>query len=154
MTLMCLLCLWCHPMGDPMPAQPYWLALSVADVEATATWYQTHLGFTEFERMDLPQRDMYLRFLKRGHFTLELAQRGDAVTVSDHVKVSKKSQVRGYYKWGLLVEDLDTFAEKLRAADVRFHGEVFDDPRFGVRTVVVADNEGNLVQLFEKASAK
>jgi len=84
------------------PVSPYWLALTVADAEASADWYRDHLGFEVIDRMDLPERGVHIRFLKRDGFHLEIVQRGDSFAVADKVPQDfKKSQVRGYFKFGL-----------------------------------------------------
>ncbi len=133
------------------PAAPYWLALTVSDAEASAAWYRDNLGFVIFDKMDLPERGMHIRFLKLNGFHLEIAQRGDSFAVKDKVPGKfKKSQVRGYFKFGLLVTDLDGLVTNLQKKGVQFYGEVIVDERFGTRFAMVYDPDGNLIQLFEK----
>ena len=136
--------------GEPRDIRPVWLALSVADANAIAGWYQEHLGFHEVDRLELPQRKMLIIFLKAGDFMLEIAQRADSVDPESRLGVGNKSQVRGLYKFGFRVENLEAKAAEMRKAGVNFHGELFDDERFGVKTVIVKDVEGNLVQLFQE----
>ena len=153
-AMMLLMVLPAYSGGDepaqPLPPRAYWLALSVADAAKTAAWYRDHLGFREFDRMDLPERQMLIIFLELDGFVIEMAQRDDSVAPEEKLGVTKKSQVRGLYKFGFMVTDLEARVARLRKEGVQFHGNMFDDKRFGVKTIVVKDREGNLVQLFQK----
>ncbi len=139
------------PAWPSEPAAPYWLAITAVDAEASAAWYRDHLGFVIFDKMDVPEREIHIRFLELNGFHLEIAQRGDSFAVKDKVEGAfKRSQVRGYYKFGLLVSDLDALVAELRRKGVELNGKVIVDQRFGTRFAMINDLDGNLIQLFEK----
>ena len=60
--------------------------------------------------------------------------------------------VQGIFKFGLPLTSFDSVVAVLRERGVVFVGDVFEDPTFAVRSVVIEDNSGIGVQLFERSS--
>lgn len=138
----------------PQEASPHWLAISSSDAEVSASWYTQHLGFKEFDRMSLPKRNMLIIFVKRNDFIIEISQRQDSVSPMGKLGLAKKSQVQGFFKFGFKVRALDPLLARLKTAGVSFYGSAFDDPRFGMRTAIIKDPDGNLIQLFQPLEEK
>ncbi len=130
-------------------ALPHLLALSVQNAETCAAWYVANLEFEIFDRMEVPDKKVLILFLRLDEFHLEIVQREDSINPASQHPELQKSQIQGVFKFGLRVRDLDILVAKLKANGVNFHGEVMEDKRFGVRTVIIKDPEANLVQLFQ-----
>jgi hypothetical protein len=60
--------------------------------------------------------------------------------------------VQGIFKFGLPVASFDSIVEVLRERSVVFVGSVFEDRTFAVRSLVIEDNSGIGVQLFERSA--
>jgi catechol 2,3-dioxygenase-like lactoylglutathione lyase family enzyme len=124
--------------------------LSVADLDATAAWYRTVLGFRIFQRFDYTQFPVRVAYLRLGEVELELVEakgakadrRGDPP--ADHVARLGISQL------SFRVADA-----KAAAATLAKHGisAVFGPvhaPEFNLNAFFVRDNEGNLVEFIER----
>ena len=146
-TLLMFAALGCWQAAAPTP---YWAGLTVKDAQASAEWYRDRLGFEIFDRMSFVKQGVEIRFLKLRDFHLELVQRSDSFAVAERIAEDfQPSQVRGYFKLGFRVADIDRLVDDLRQQGVVLFGEIFDDERFGARMVLIKDPDGNLIQLFE-----
>jgi catechol 2,3-dioxygenase-like lactoylglutathione lyase family enzyme len=112
----------------------------VHDVQAAIDFYTTHLGFTVRSHPAPPFADVTrgaLRVLLSGPGTS-----GARATPAD-------AETPGRNRIHLLVDDLASEVDRLSAAGVPLRGEVVSGP--GGKQVLVADPDGNLVELFEPA---
>ncbi|PRX44927.1 putative enzyme related to lactoylglutathione lyase [Prauserella shujinwangii] len=114
----------------------------VDDVQAAIDFYTGHLGFTLNTNAAPAFADVVrgpLRLLLSGPTSSGArATPGDATTP-------------GHNRVHLVVDDLDTELIRLREAGLPFRSEVVSGP--GGRQVLLADPAGNLVELFQPASA-
>jgi catechol 2,3-dioxygenase-like lactoylglutathione lyase family enzyme len=114
----------------------------VDDVPAAIDFYTNRLGFTLRSNPAPAFADVTLgplRLLLSGP-----ASSGARATPED-------SAGAGRNRIHLIVEDLDAEIERLRAAAVVFRSEPTAGP--GGRQILIADPAGNLVELFQPASA-
>ncbi|MCP9947576.1 MULTISPECIES: VOC family protein [Actinomadura] len=114
----------------------------VDDVQACVDFYTTHLGFTL-------GRDAVPAFadVVRGPLRLLLsgpASSGARATPAD-------AAAPGRNRIHLVVDDLAAEIERLRGAGLAFRSEVVAGP--GGRQILLADPAGNLIELFQPASA-
>jgi catechol 2,3-dioxygenase-like lactoylglutathione lyase family enzyme len=136
-----------QPSAPDVPsfvARGAFFAIVVADLDATEHWYESNLG---------------LRRVKRGRSsrvpaeTVVLAGRNLYVELIHHdgKQISRieneKAQPR-FLKAGLVVEprEFDVVATQLAKHGVS--ATIFEDKEMGVRSFLVKDNEGNLIQFF------
>lgn len=115
----------------------------VEDVQEAIDFYVDHLGFTLLSHPAPPFADVVrgpLRLLLSG----PASSGGRATPAEENLAGRNRIQV--------VVEDLDHHVQRLRAAGVTFRSEVVEGP--GGRQVLVADPAGNLVEVFEPASAQ
>jgi catechol 2,3-dioxygenase-like lactoylglutathione lyase family enzyme len=113
----------------------------VADVRAAIDFYTTHLGFEL--RMDAAPA---FADVVRGRLRLLLsgpASSGARATPAD-------AATAGRNRIHLVLDDLDATVSRLRDAGVRFRSDLVTGP--GGRQVLVADPDGNLVELFAPAA--
>jgi catechol 2,3-dioxygenase-like lactoylglutathione lyase family enzyme len=113
----------------------------VSDVSTAIDFYTTHLGFTLSTNPAPAFADVLrgpLRLLLSGP-----ASSGARATPDD-------AATAGRNRIHLVVDDLDGEVTRLRTAGVRFRSDVVSGP--GGRQVLLADPDGNLVELFQPAA--
>jgi catechol 2,3-dioxygenase-like lactoylglutathione lyase family enzyme len=112
----------------------------VTDVQAAIDFYTTHLGFTLNSHPGSAFADVVrgpLRLLLSGP-----ASSGARATPDD-------AAAAGRNRIHLVVDDLDAEIGRLRGAGLSFRSDVVIGP--GGRQVLLADPDGNLVELFQAA---
>jgi len=112
----------------------------VTDVEAAIDFYTTHLGFTVNTSAAPAFADVVrgpLRLLLSGP-----ASSGARATPED-------AATPGRTRIHLVVDDLDAAIVRLREAHLPLRSDLVTGP--GGRQILVADPDGNLVELFEAA---
>ncbi len=142
------------PQAQASPSerlQPYLAGIGVADVAASAKWYETRLGFQVYHRMELPEHGLKIVFLKSGAFRLELVEKAGAMPLKELApNLKDDTMVLGLKKIAFVVPDLQATAARLRAQSVTFVVEPFDDKPMRLRSFIVADPDGNLVQFVQE----
>ena len=111
----------------------------VDDVGQAIVFYCDQLGF----ELDFHPAPGFAR-LTRGDLSLLLNApgAGGAGTAGDEVP-----RPGGWNRFQIEVDDVQTFADQLRAAGARLRGEITQGQ--GGRQVLVADPSGNVIELFE-----
>ena len=113
----------------------------VTNVQAAIDFYTGHLGFT----LDSSAAPAFAD-VRRGPLRLLLS--GPAS--SGARATPEEANVPGRNRIHLVLDDLDAEVDRPRAAGLAFRSEVVTGP--GGRQVLVADPDGNLVELFQPAS--
>jgi catechol 2,3-dioxygenase-like lactoylglutathione lyase family enzyme len=124
----------------PAPDQYASVRYLVTDVPAAIDFYTTHLGFTLNTSAAPAFADVV-----RGQLRLLLsgpASSGARATPDD-------AATAGRNRIHLVVDDLDAEIARLRNAGVPFRSDLVTGP--GGRQVLIADPDGNLVELFQAA---
>jgi catechol 2,3-dioxygenase-like lactoylglutathione lyase family enzyme len=132
--------------------RPYLTALVVKDAAQSAGWYCQTLGFQITKNMDFPQYDtLRIIFLRLDMSELELIEKRSSFPLSKVVPGydDEKAPVRGFSKVAFMVNDVRGLADSLRHRGVRIRYGPFEDEPFGIRTVIVEDPDGNLLQFSE-----
>ena len=142
------------PASDASPfetLQPYLVGIGVADVGASARWYETKLGFVTYRRMDLPDHGLRIVFLRSGAFRLEFVEKAGVVALRKLAPdLTDDMQALGLKKLAFKVANVDAAATRLRARGVRFVVEPFDDAPMKLRSFIVADPDGNELQFIQE----
>jgi len=131
-------------------ARGAFLALSVADIEASVAWYRDKLGLDVVQRPPKFQTGTVV-ILEGGGLIVELLQLDDGVPLRVAApSIAQAHRIHGVFKAGLIVDDLDRTIEVLRARGVEIAMGPFP-ARDGQRAnAIVKDNAGNLIQFFGK----
>jgi catechol 2,3-dioxygenase-like lactoylglutathione lyase family enzyme len=116
----------------------------VNDVDAAIAFYTLHLGFTEVMH-PAPAFAM----LSRGDLRLLLSAPGGGPGGGQAMPDGTVPTPGGWNRFSVEVADLDGTVEKLRAAGVRFRGDIVTG--IGGKQVIAEDPSGNPVELFEPA---
>ena len=113
----------------------------VTDVQAAIDFYTGHLGFTLDSSAGPAFADV-----RRGPLRLLLS--GPAS--SGARATPEEANVPGRNRIHLVLDDLDAEIDRLRGAGLAFRSEVVAGP--GGRQILLADPDGNLVELFQPPS--
>ena len=114
----------------------------VDDVEASLAFYTTHLGFTELTNFAPAFADV-----KRGHLRLLLS--GPTSSAGRPMPDGRQPGPGGWNRIHLLVEDLPSEVERLRAAGLPFRNDIVRGP--GGAQILLEDPSGNPIELFQPA---
>jgi catechol 2,3-dioxygenase-like lactoylglutathione lyase family enzyme len=112
----------------------------VSDVQAAVDFYTGHLGFTVNTSVAPAFADVV-----RGPLRLLLS----GPTSSGARATPDDASTAGRNRIHLVVDDLDAEIARLRGAKLPMRSEVITGP--GGRQVLLADPDGNLIELFEPA---
>jgi catechol 2,3-dioxygenase-like lactoylglutathione lyase family enzyme len=138
---------------DPVPAQgkpevrlagSHFIALSVADLEASARWYQDLFGLAV--RFDV-QADSNTRVRVLGSNTLTVELIADRRGRPRPAGSGDIALVHGFIKAGLFVSDINAAIAALRAHGVTIDGQWLNS---NPRNLVIRDPSGNTIQFFEQ----
>ena len=114
----------------------------VNDVEASVAWYTRHLGFELLSSAAPAFADV-----TRGPLRLLLS--GKTSSAGRPMADGRQPVPGGWNRIHLVVDDLPSEVEKLRAAGVRFRNDIVTGP--GGSQILLEDPSGNLVELFQPA---
>jgi catechol 2,3-dioxygenase-like lactoylglutathione lyase family enzyme len=114
----------------------------VDDVEAALAFYTTHLGFTQLTNFAPAFADV-----KRGRLRLLLS--GPTSSAGRTMPDGQQPRPGGWNRIHLLVDDLPSQVERLRAAGLPFRNDIVRGP--GGAQILLEDPSGNPIELFEPA---
>jgi catechol 2,3-dioxygenase-like lactoylglutathione lyase family enzyme len=122
------------------PAQYASVRYLVSDVQAAVEFYTTHLGFTLSTSAAPAFADVV-----RGPLRLLLS----GPTSSGARATPDDAATAGRNRIHLVVDDLDAEIARLRGANLPMRSDLVTGP--GGRQVLLADPDGNLIELFQPA---
>ncbi|MCG2586814.1 VOC family protein [Massilia sp. TS11] len=126
------------------------IALSVADLGRSLTWYRDHLGFSVYSQGEVKERGIRFALLKKDAALLELLQLPAAQPRTGQGNVAQASLTHGFFKAGMVVDDLDGLYQSLKSQGVPIAIELGKPAGGPYRVFGVYDPEGNLLQFFGK----
>jgi catechol 2,3-dioxygenase-like lactoylglutathione lyase family enzyme len=115
----------------------------VDDVETAVDFYTNHFGFTVLTNFAPAFADV-----KRGSLRLLLS--GPTSSAGRPMPDGETPGPGGWNRIHLIVEDLATDVERLRAAGLKFRNDIVTGP--GGQQILVEDPAGNPIELFQPAS--
>ena len=130
------------------PAAPQFAAISVPDAPASAAWYRKAFGLRVLDDFK-PDGADHVIILTSETLLLEILQLRAAKSPGAEA-VKNPHLTHGIFKVGFHVADLDAAVATLRAMKAEFDTDIIDDPKHGLRFVLLRDPHGNYVQLFGK----
>ena len=123
-------------------------ALSVADLAASTRWYEEQLGLRVVMRVPV-QNGAAVTVLEGGGLTVELLQL-EAARPRAGAPADGAQLTHGIFKAGFVVDGLAATVDRLRAQGVEILYGPFPATAEQRANVVIRDNAGNLIQLFER----
>ena len=127
----------------PFSTRGAFFALSVADLDASTRWYQEKLGLTVTLQVPRGEGPAAATVLEGGGLIVELIQHRDATPTA-----GESHLVHGFFKAGMIVENLDTTLAELRSRGVEVAYGPYPAQGGQRANVIIRDNAGNLIQLF------
>ena len=123
-------------------------ALSVADIQSSGKWYSEKLGLKVTMQ---PQRSGpgEVMVLEGGGIMVELVQHDEAMPLAKLTpQISDSFKVHGFFKAGIIVQDLDATLSMLKARDVPIAFGPFAAKDGRRANFIIRDNAGNLLHFF------
>ena len=114
----------------------------VDDVDAAIGFYVGHFGFTVLSSAPPAFADVV-----RGRLRLLLS--GPASSAGRPMPDGRSPEPGGWNRIHLIVEDIATDVERLRAAGLTFRNDIVSGP--GGRQILIDDPSGNPIELFQPA---
>jgi lactoylglutathione lyase len=128
------------------------VGLSVADLDAQAAWYTKALGLHISTPFEIPALGLRGIFVTDGTaLTVELLEREGSRSGLQAADAPSAALTRGYGHICLRVRDVDATHKGLLAAGAFERMKPQNAPEPGVRMSFVADPEGNLIELLDRA---
>lgn len=133
-------------------SRPYLIGLSVAGIDESVKWYEEKLGFRVVKRMELPKYDLRIAFLEANGFRIELFENRKSFSANKYIPDYEEMSglLQGISKFGFLVDDIEAVAKALKSRGVQFEVELREDKEFALKFFIISDNNGNLIQYFQK----
>ena len=126
-------------------------ALSVGDLEATTGWYEQKLGLKVVMQVPKEKDTPAVTVLAGGGLIVELIKNDKSIPVRQVAPgVAGPDLIRGIFKVGIIVDDLDTVVALLKERSVPVFLGPYPAKKNSMRQLIIKDNEGNLVQFFGK----
>lgn len=116
----------------------------VDDVDAAIAFYTEHFGFTVLSSASPAFADVV-----RGRLRLLLS--GPASSAGRPMPDGRSPAAGGWNRIHLIVEDIATDVERLRAAGLTFRNDIVSGP--GGQQILIDDPSGNPIELFQPAGA-
>jgi catechol 2,3-dioxygenase-like lactoylglutathione lyase family enzyme len=131
--------------GAPVfTAQGAFVAIVVADLDASVHWYESNLGLHLVKHGKSPRVPAETVVLGGHNLFIELIHHDGRPLP----RIDNEASVPRLIKAGVIVEqkDFDTVATYLQKRGVE--AGIFEDKEMGVRSFMFRDNDGNLIQFF------
>jgi catechol 2,3-dioxygenase-like lactoylglutathione lyase family enzyme len=127
------------------------VGIVVQDLEASASWYARHLGFSRLHAFGFAGAEVVL--IGRGNVRLELIQvEGAAPMAAERADRQANIRLGGINHVAIAVADIDQTVETLRAEGVEIASPPADVPDSGGdRFAFIRDNERMLVEIYQSA---
>ncbi len=132
------------PIRAKCPAN---VGITVADAEKTAAWYEATFGLVRRKSGTFPQGKFII--LGSPVLEVEIIQHEASVDARRELKIPNDYLQRGVFKVGFYVDDLDATIARLKERQVRVLMEDGRDPELHLRFALIADPDGNTIQLFQ-----
>lgn len=133
------------------------VGLTVGDLEAAIDWYARALDLSEESRFEIPAVDLRgVMMISPTRYRLELLERNGPRPASQANGPVRAGLLHGcgYGHMCLDVEDVDAAYEELMAAGAADRMSPRPSPEPDVRMAFVADPEGNLIELRDRAAVR
>jgi len=117
------------------------IAVTTRNAGPLVAWYRATFGLSPVRTIHPEGENLTVTMLDGALATVEILSRPDAQQAGSAMRRI------GIYKAGFMVDDLDPWIAKWRAANLMFAGGPFDDEMTGLRSVILADPDGNLIHV-------
>lgn len=132
--------------------EPTRIGMFVSNVDKASSWYENNLGFKTYKKLEFPEYDSTtIAFIKNGQFEIELIQKSTSFPI-ESIKPDydlNKEPVEGIFKITFRVTGIQQVYNKLKENGVKEIIGLTYDKEFNQNFFIVADFDGNFIQLIE-----
>jgi len=127
------------------------IALSVANTDSTSRWYEDVFQLALLKEIRTPDNRIHTRIIGNGQLVVEIIQTRNSKSLEE-LKLNKGQpfNVRGPFKYGFYVRDLAQAEAYLHEKNVVIKHEIFEDQDTHSKSLILQDNNGNLIQLLQE----
>ncbi|HEV8402946.1 MAG TPA: VOC family protein [Candidatus Limnocylindrales bacterium] len=138
------------PASPGLSAVGGFFAVSVADLPSSAAWYADKLGLTEAPQQP-PANGATVVILRGAGLTVELIHQDAGVSLASVApRLTDRTLLHGFVKAGVIVDDFDATVAWLHARSVPIAYGPFPATADQPANLIIADNEGNLIQFIAR----
>ena len=137
------------------PANGSFFAISVPNVELSSRWYQEKLGFKVVKRSQSPDGLSRAIIVRLQDAVVEIVQHHDSTAPLKLLPGMKGPHlIQGVFKVGFFVNDAEDLYARLKKQKFEFIGGLFEDKEMRLKSFLIKDNNGNILQFFTPLSGK
>jgi catechol 2,3-dioxygenase-like lactoylglutathione lyase family enzyme len=135
-------------LTTPFTTRGAFIGVSVADMDASVTWYTEKLGLSVVKRHPRVEQSEAV-VLEGGGLIVELMKHDDAVPMGKAAPaITRNYLVHGIFKAGIVVDDFDKTIGQLKARGIQIAIGPFPATKEQRANAIIRDNAGNLIQFF------
>jgi catechol 2,3-dioxygenase-like lactoylglutathione lyase family enzyme len=128
----------------------YSITFSVQEIEKTAEWYKTKLGFREIDKKTYPEFNTSLIFLELNGYRVELIKDGNAMERSPvQPEPPAHTSILGQSQFCFYTDNLVGIEKELISKSVPIVWQ-FQNEQLNVKFLFIRDPEGNLIQFLQR----
>lgn len=130
--------------------QPFLTAIMVENLDSSISWYSKVLNLKLNKRMTKAPGIHQAILMDKG-IIIELMQTDKAVSGDSILNtLPRGSALLGFYKFGLMVPNIDAVFQQMHSIAVNMQGKLVAHPVSGKKSFTIADPDGNLIEFFEE----
>ena len=130
-------------------ATPAFVAISVADLETSASWYADLFGLEVERELEAPDGSVRVQVLRGQNIIVELIAHREPLGIPEEHAEEPAFRFTGLFKSGLFVEAIDAMHRDVLSRGGDVDARIGVDEALGMRMFVFRDPEGNRLQAFE-----
>ena len=134
----------------PLTISSLHACISVADLDATTSWYQDVLGFEIFQQHNYPDYAVRVVYMKSQGVELELVETQGSTLCRRDDPPAGHVALRGISQLSFRVDNAEQAAEQLKKRSINITFGPIHAAEFTLNAFFIRDNEGNLIEFIER----
>lgn len=126
-------------------------AISVPDAMTASNWYEDIFQLKLLKEIKQPENGVHVRIVGNDFLLVEILEHKASVGFKDaRVPNNQQPMLQHIFKAGIYVRNVYTAIAWLQLKQVSIKNGPFDDKTTGIRSVIIEDPNGLLIQLMEE----
>lgn len=131
-------------------AKALFSAIIVSDIDESIEWYSSILNVELKNKTENAKNNIKQANLRNSNLWIELIELPSEMLMEN--KATKKSYGLGLFKFGIQIENMDSFISSVNLIDPSQEINIVQDPISQTRNLILKDPDGNRIQVFEDKS--
>jgi len=128
-------------------------ALSVSNADSVSAWYENIFQLKLLKEVRIPDGSGHVRIIGNESLMIEIVQHKDSKSLTDcNLDRAQPYRMKGVFKIGLYVDDLEKAQTYLRQKDVFIKHSIFEDADTRTKSFIITDTKLNLIQIIQRPS--